>query len=108
MNPITNHRIKEIRQKDNYTFSILWTDGEETEHRLSDLQKQCPCALCRDEISGKQIVDPATLNKLVRARRIVSVGRYALRIEFTSGCSLGIFGFDFLRASSNRFYTQTS
>jgi ATP-binding protein involved in chromosome partitioning len=93
----SSFRVKEIGQKDNFTFFILWTDDKKTEHRLSDLQKSCPCALCCDEVTGKQIVDQKTIDENVRARRIVSVGRYALRIEFTSGCVLGIYGFDFLR-----------
>lgn len=94
---MTPFQIQEIRQKDNYTFTILWTDGKEIDYRLSDLQKRCPCANCRDEITAEQKVDVNTIDPDVKARRVISVGRYALRVDFTSGCSLGIFGFDQLR-----------
>ena len=91
-----NVSVKKISQKDNHTFAIEWNDGIEQLFRLCDLQKQCPCAGCMDEITGKRIVREETLRKDVRATRIVNVGRYALRIQFTSGCSSGIYGFDML------------
>ncbi len=89
--------IRTIRQKDNYTFSIQWTDGLEQSFRLSELQRKCPCARCIDENTGQPILDPRTVKDDVRAVRIRSVGRYALQIQFTSGCSTGIYSFDRLR-----------
>lgn len=86
--------IRTIQQKDSKTFTIVWNDGMEYDYQLGDLQKQCPCANCVDETTGKRI------NRIVEddvsAKRIVSVGRYALKIEFSKGCSMGIFSFDFL------------
>lgn len=88
--------IREIAQKDNYTFTITWNDGVVGNYRLSELQKQCPCAGCIDEVTGKRILDEKNVKPDVRAVKIVSVGRYALRIQFTSGCSTGIYEFDLL------------
>ncbi len=89
--------VKEITQKDNHTFAINWTDDKLLYYRLSDLQKNCPCANCVDEITGKRLQNEALLKDDVRAVNVISVGRYALRVQFTSGCSQGIFGFDTLR-----------
>ncbi|KAF3362250.1 Uncharacterized protein PHSC3_001217 [Chlamydiales bacterium STE3] len=84
-----SHYVKKIFQKDSFHFVIEWTDQRVSTYRLSDLQKSCPCANCReDKVLG---------NHEVRAKRILSVGRYALQIEFTSGCSTGIYDFDYLR-----------
>ncbi len=88
--------IKGIEQKDDWSFIIEWNDGLIKEYRLSELQKKCPCAGCVDEMTGAQILDPATVKDDVRAVKIVSVGRYAIRIFFTSGCSHGIYSYDFL------------
>lgn len=88
--------IKAIAQKDNHTFSIQWSDGSTQDYRLSDLQQACPCAKChqmRLESREKLPVDPE-----VKAIRITSVGRYALRIKFTSGCSNGIYSYSMLKA----------
>lgn len=94
--------INGIQQKDNYTFSIEWSDGQVNDFRLSTLQKLCPCAGCIDEQTGKRRKDAKSLDENVRAERIVSVGRYALRVYFTSGCSTGIFGYDMLRQISKQ------
>lgn len=87
--------VKKIYQKDNHTFAIEWNDGIVKDYRLSDLQKCCPCAQCFDSENGRSHVENIDPN--VRAKRIVNVGRYALRIDFTSGCSMGIYSFDMLR-----------
>ncbi len=92
--------IKQIQQKDNYTFSIEWNDEIKQDFRLSTLQKVCPCANCVDEYTGKRLTNPATLQEDVKAISIKSVGRYALQIQFTKGCSTGIYSFDTLRQMS--------
>jgi ATP-binding protein involved in chromosome partitioning len=93
----TSLGVSQIWQKDNYTFSIQWNDGLIQDFRLSDLQRCCPCARCTDEITGQCLVDSQTIPDHVRAVVIRSVGRYGLRIQFTSGCSTGIYSFDKLR-----------
>lgn len=81
--------VKKIYQIDNYSFAIEWGDGNIQHFRLSDLQKTCPCANC--SLSHNLVKED------VRAIQITSVGRYALHVQFTSGCSSGIFSFDKLR-----------
>lgn len=88
--------LKKICQKDNHTFTIHWDDGIVADYRLSELQRHCHCANCIDESTGKRLLDVASIQPNVRAVRIVSVGRYALRVQFTSGCSAGIYDFDML------------
>lgn len=89
--------ICKIFQKNNHNFVIEWSDGVAKEYRLSDLQQRCPCANCVDELTGKRKRDEKSVQDDVRAIRIVSVGRYALKIHFSSGCSTGIYSFDMLR-----------
>jgi len=86
--------VRSIRQKDNYTFTIQWTDNKIVDYRLSELQKRCPCAKCVDENSGMR--KNASVDNNVKAVKISNVGRYALRILYTSGCSTGIYDFDML------------
>lgn len=89
--------VRKIAQKDNHTFTIEWSDGLISDYRLSDLQKRCPCASCNDENTGQRLIDEKSIKQDVKAKRMTSVGRYALRVEFTSGCSAGIYDFDLLR-----------
>lgn len=89
-------KVKKIDQIDNHTFMIEWGDGLTKNYRLSDLQKNCPCANCVDENTGKRL-NTSFVKDDVKALNIMNVGRYALRIQFDSGCCRGIFGFDKLR-----------
>lgn len=96
MKPAPALLVKRIEQIDPYTFMIEWSDGKKGSYRLSDMQKICPCAGCVDERTGCRISDPKSVPETLQATKITSVGRYALRIFFTSGCNNGIFGFDVL------------
>lgn len=89
--------LKSIEQKDNHTFSVCWSDGVTQHFRLSTLQKHCPCAACVDEATGKRLTKPEKIDAHLKAVSLKSVGRYALKITFTSGCSSGIYEFDYLR-----------
>jgi DUF971 family protein len=89
--------VKKIRQKDNHTFTIEWSDGVAADYRLNDLQRMCPCAHCVDEMTGKRLLNANSVRDDVRASRVINVGRYALRVQFTSGCSTGIYSFTMLR-----------
>ena len=89
--------IKQIEQKNNQVFCIVWSDNVQQDFRLSHLQKQCPCANCVDENTGKRIVDSSKIREDLKAISIRTIGRYALQIHFSSGCSTGIYTFDMLR-----------
>jgi ATP-binding protein involved in chromosome partitioning len=90
--------IASIWQKDRDAFAIRWTDGMETSYQLKELQERCPCAGCVDEMTGVRKAIAPSISKEVGAHRIFSVGRYAIRIEFSSGCSHGIYDFALLRS----------
>lgn len=90
--------IKSIHQQDNHTFAIEWNDGKIHQYRLSLLQRHCPCAKCYDIEQQKSRLQENSVDDDVRATQLQSVGRYALRISFTSGCSAGIYHYELLRS----------
>lgn len=89
--------VSKIWQLDNHRFAIAWSDGLKQEWRLSTLQRNCPCAGCVDETSGKRINDPSKISEEVTALQLSNMGRYALKIHYSSGCSHGIYSFPLLR-----------
>lgn len=89
--------VRMLKQKDNHTFTIEWSDGMVRDYRLSELQFRCPCAKCYDVVSGTRLEGAKKIDPDVRATIIKNVGRYALQIKFTSGCSTGIYSFGMLR-----------
>lgn len=85
----------EIKQKDAYTFTINWDGGDVGNYRLSDLQKNCPCARCAE---GKN----RRLSDDVQAKHIKQIGGYALKITFDQGCSSGIYTYEYLRTLNEK------
>jgi DUF971 family protein len=97
MSPTVHTAIKEIWQEDPRTLAIIWTDNKESHYDVVALRRQCPCAECIDENTGKRKFDPQQIDESVRPMVIRSVGRYAMAIEFTDGHRTGIYSFDTLR-----------
>ncbi|PVZ48620.1 P-loop NTPase [Thalassobacter stenotrophicus] len=77
---------------------LLWSDG--TDQRLSerDLRLACQCAQCRDEMSGKRLLNPDTVPLDIRLTRVWSVGNYALGMAFNDGHDTGIYVYKALQA----------
>ena len=77
---------------------LRWSDG--TDQRLSerDLRLACQCAQCRDEMSGKRLLNPDTVPLDIRLTRVWSVGNYALGMAFSDGHDTGIYVFKALQA----------
>ena len=61
------------------------------------LRLACPCAMCIEEMSGRPLLDPASVPADVRPLSIHLVGNYALRINWSDGHSTGIFPWQRLR-----------
>lgn len=78
-------------------LSIRWPNGDSRTIAVRDLRIACPCAACRNEMTGDRMLDPATVPLTVAATRIWSVGNYALGIAFSDGHGSGIYSFRALR-----------
>lgn len=94
-------KLKRVWQSDVHSFSVEWEDGVVQTISLSSLQHVCPCANCVDENTGERLVNPASVDPKVQAIEIRNVGRYALQVQFSSGCSTGIYRYDLLRGMSS-------
>lgn len=81
-------------------LSIQWTDGVVSEISCATLQQHCPCAACVDEVTGQRRGSCQTPNEELAAQSIDLVGRYALKVYFSSGCSAGIYPFSLIRSLS--------
>jgi ATP-binding protein involved in chromosome partitioning len=92
------HTPKQIRQAGKSELAITWQDGHESRYKVRDLRLACGCAVCVDEWTGEERLDPASVPDDVRPVKIESVGRYALQIQWSDGHEAGIYPFRRLRA----------
>ena len=87
-----------ISQADERTMQIDWSDGTQSRYDVFDLRVACPCANCVDEMTGKRLLDPATVDKNVKPKSIYSVGNYAMQIQWSDGHDTGIYSWKRLKA----------
>lgn len=85
-----------FRQINPWEFEIDWSDHKYSRIDLATLQGTCPCAHCVQTREQAPSSSSAGFHCL-KARRVSSVGRYAIRVQFEKGCSLGIYTYDQLR-----------
>lgn len=90
--------ISAIDKHDDRTLKIKWNDGKEHLYDVVELRKNCPCALCIDEMTGKKTLDDLQIADSVRPLKIDSVGRYAINIKFSDQHSTGIYTYQLLRS----------
>ena len=82
---------------DELRLRIEWGDGHVSEFEPLLLRLACPCAGCVEEMTGRPLLDPGSVDPGVYPLEIEYVGRYALRFQWSDGHSTGIYPFDMLR-----------
>jgi DUF971 family protein len=76
---------------------IVWDDGHVSDYSFHYLRENCPCALCRDEFSGRMILDLAMIPTDITSLRESVVGHYGIAFSFSDEHGTGIYTFDGLR-----------
>ncbi|MEZ0334259.1 MAG: DUF971 domain-containing protein [Gemmatimonadales bacterium] len=80
-------------------LAVEWEQGgPETFYPARALRLACPCAGCVEEMSGRRLLDPATIPPDVRPLSLSLVGAYGLKITWSDGHGTGIYTFTHLRA----------
>ena len=96
-----------IRRVGDEALGIDWADGSTSEILLREIRLACGCAVCRDELTGAPLLDPATIPADIRAYRIAPVGNYALTFDFSDSHSTGIYPWEMLRALADRIESES-
>ena len=96
-----------IRREGDDAMGIDWADGTTTVIPLREIRLACGCAVCRDELTGVPLLNPATIPADIRAHRIAPVGNYALTFDWSDSHSTGIYPWEMLRALADRTSSTT-
>ncbi len=79
-------------------LGIAWNDGHRSTYQVRNIRLACRCANCIDEWTREKILKDENVPLDVRPKLIESVGRYALKIDWSDGHDTGFYTFDQLRA----------
>jgi len=78
--------------------TITWAEDHVGVYPARDLRLACQCAACEEEMTGRPLLDPASVPSDVVPLRITLVGAYAIRIDWSDGHSTGIYTYEHLRS----------
>ncbi len=95
MSVLTPKNLRALREE--RILEIVWPDERIDRLTYYDLRCGCPCAVCVDEISGRQLLKREQIPQDVHAKGVAFVGNYALRVDWSDGHSTGIYTWDRLR-----------
>ena len=88
---------QDIKQIDESTMGITWTDGHESVYHVKMLRENCPCAHCIDEWSGQKKIKPGDIPDTIRPTNLKAVGLYALQFWWNDGHDTGLYPHSLLR-----------
>ena len=94
---IETKKIPAIQFDDNQV-SLTWPDGKKISISNRDLRLSCRCALCIDELTGKQILRAEQIPQDIKAKEITPLGNYAVGIKWSDGHSSGIYPYENIEA----------
>ena len=73
--------------------------GHEVLYPARALRLACGCAICTEEMSGRPLLDPASVPADIRPLSVALVGTYGIRVQWSDGHGTGIYTFERLLAA---------
>lgn len=84
-------------RKEQALLEVVWPDERTDQLPYYELRCACPCAVCIDEMTGRQLLRPESVPRDVHPDAMAFVGNYAVRISWSDGHATGIYTWDRLR-----------
>ncbi|HEV3121091.1 MAG TPA: DUF971 domain-containing protein [Isosphaeraceae bacterium] len=88
----TNIRAHQAEQ----VLELVWDDAAPVRLPYHFLRSECPCASCRDEWTGKRILDPNSIRADLKIEALEPVGNYAVRLAWNDGHGSGLYTWETL------------
>ena len=77
---------------------VEWDEGgHQALYPARALRLDCPCAECVEEMTGRPLLDPASVSLRTRPMSVELVGGYGIQIQWSDGHGAGIYPFERLR-----------
>ena len=83
--------------RDKAILELVWNDDDISCLPFRLLRQSCRCAMCIDEFSGRQILNPDSVAEDIALNDVCLTGNYAIKFVWSDGHDSGLFTFDHLR-----------
>jgi ATP-binding protein involved in chromosome partitioning len=100
---------KNIRvHKDRRVLELIWTDSDRSLLPFRTVRQNCRCAVCVDEFTGRQILNPDSVPEDLDLVEVSLCGNYALRIRWSDSHDSGLFTWNHLRSVGDDLLRQNT
>ena len=83
-------------------IQIKWSDGSTCVFPYRYLRLQCACASCIEEMTGRKLLNVASVPEDIIAVEYIEVGKYALQFLWSDGHETGIYPFKMLHGLAEK------
>ena len=94
--------------KEQRVLELVWSDADIARLPFRTIRQNCRCAVCVDELSGKQLLDPETVPVDRGLDDISLCGNYALRVRWSDTHDSGLFTWNHLRSIGDKLASSGS
>lgn len=88
--------VPERVHRGEHELVVTWDAGHAGVYPYRMLRLACHCATCREELTGRPLLDPGVVPEGVRAEEVSLVGAYAIKIRWSDGHDTGIYTYEYL------------
>lgn len=92
---------------DDKEVTLTCSDGKVISVSNRDLRLGCRCALCIDELTGRQILRPDQILEDIKAKEIIPLGNYAIGIKWSDGHQSGIYPYEHIETLAERDFPSS-
>lgn len=84
--------------KEQGILELVWSDHEISRLPFRTVRQNCRCAVCVDEFTGRQLLNPESVPEDLGVDEISLCGNYALRVRWSDQHDSGLFTWNHLRS----------
>lgn len=87
--------------RDQRILEIIWDENDVSRLPFQRIRQNCRCAVCVDEFTGKQLLNPETVPVDLGLMDASLTGNYAMKFRWSDTHDSGLFTWDHLRRISD-------
>ena len=91
---------------DDRILELVWSEDETSRLPFCEIRRSCRCAACVDEFTGRQILDPESVDETIAAVDVSLTGNYAMKFRWSDTHDSGLFTWDHLRSIAKRIQEE--
>ncbi|MEZ6062068.1 MAG: DUF971 domain-containing protein [Planctomycetaceae bacterium] len=88
--------------KQDRILELVWNDGKTSRLPFRSVRQNCRCAVCVDEFTGRQVLDPNSVPDDIEILEASLTGNYAMKFRWSDTHDSGLFTWDHLRSIADR------